>query len=196
VDWRIYHAIYGVSLHHHWVGTLFHAIEQASIPFMVIVTVALWLFARPGGSRKWKLAATAALGSAALALAVNRTISSLIWHRDRPYQTHAIAHPWSNSQDASFPSDHTSASFAIAFTVLMFDPLAGALFLLAAVIIGAGRLFIGAHYPGDVAAGVLVGFAAAIVVTRLLRPVISLLVRLVERVTDPILARAWRLSSK
>lgn len=193
MDWRVYKAIYGVSLHHHWVGSAFNAIEQASIPFMVVATVALWLFARPGGNRKWKLAATAALASAAVALGVNRLISSLIWHRDRPYQTHSIAHPWSSSHDASFPSDHCSASFAIAFAVLVFDPLAGAIFLVFAAVIAAGRLFIGAHYPGDVGAGFLVGLVSALVVARLLRPALALVVRGVERLTDPILAPLWRL---
>ncbi len=195
MDWRVYKAIYDVSLHDRWVGSLFHGIEQASIPFMVVVTVALWLLARPGGSRKWKIAATAGLASAAVALAINRVISHLIWHRDRPYQTHAIAHPWSSSTDASFPSDHASASFGIAFAVLLIDPVAGAVFLVFAAIIAIGRLFIGAHYPGDVGAGFLVGLVSALVVVKLLRPLVALLVRLVERVTDPILARLWRVSS-
>jgi undecaprenyl-diphosphatase len=196
VDWRLYRAIYDVSLHHHWLGSLFGDVEAASIPFMVVVTVGLWLLARPGGSPKWKVASAAALGSAALALAVNRAISGLVWHRDRPYQTHAVTHPWSNSTDASFPSDHASASFAIAFAVLLVDPLAGALFLLAALVIAAGRLFIGAHYPGDVGAGLLVGLASALVVARLLRPLLRLLVRAVEHLTDPLLRPLWRLSAK
>lgn len=191
MDYRVYHAIYGVSLHHHWVGSLFNGIETASIPFMVVITVALWLFSRPGGDRKWKLAAGSALASAGVALIVNRIIATA-WHRDRPYQTHAIAHPWSNSHDASFPSDHTSASFGIAFAVFMFDRLVGSLFLLAAAIIGIGRLFIGAHYPADVGAGVLVGLGAAILVVKLGRPVIAFCVRLVERLTDPVLGPLWR----
>ncbi|MGH3025798.1 MAG: phosphatase PAP2 family protein [Gaiellaceae bacterium] len=196
MDWRIYHAIYGVSLHHHWVGSLFSGIETASIPVMVVATVALWLLSRPGGDRKWKLASTFALASAALALGVNRAIASLVWHRDRPYLTHPISHPWSNTRDASFPSDHASASFAIAFAVLMVDTVAGALFLAAALVIAAGRLFIGAHYPSDVGAGFLVGLASAIVVVKALRPLLSRLVHLVERVTDPILAPLWRLTAK
>jgi undecaprenyl-diphosphatase len=195
VDWRVYRAIYGVSLHHHWVGTVFSDIETASIPFMVIVTVGLWLLARPGGSRKWKLAATAGLGSAALALGVNRLISSEIWHRTRPFLAHHIAHPWINSHDASFPSDHASASFAIAFAVLLLDPVAGAVFLVFALVISIGRLFIGAHYPGDVGAGFLVGLASALVVVGLARPFLRLLVRYVERLTDPVLAPLWRLSA-
>ncbi len=191
VDWRLYHAIYGISLHHRWVGSLFHGIEQASIPFMVVATVALWLFARPGGSGKWKLAAAGALLSAGLALAINRIIAAL-WFRERPFLSHRIAHPWINSHDASFPSDHASASFAIAFAVLMIDPLVGALYLVFALVISVGRLLIGAHYPGDVAAGLGVGLLASLAVMKLARPVLVKAVGLVERATDPIFRPVWR----
>ena len=191
MDWRVEKSIYSVSLHHHWVGSLFHGIEQASIPFMVIVTAALWLLSRPGGDRKWKLASGSAFAAAVVALVANQIIHAL-WDRPRPYEAHSISHPWSSSTDASFPSDHSSASFAIAFAVLMFDPLAGAIFLVFAIVIGVGRLFIGAHYPGDVLAGVLIGAVSAIVVVKLARPVIAFLVRLVERVTDPLLRPLWR----
>ena len=191
MDWRLYKAIYDVSLHHHWVGSLFHGIEAASIPFMVVVTCALWLFAPPGGSRKWKLAAGSALISAGVALAVNRILAA-IWFRQRPFLAHHIAHPWISSRDASFPSDHASASFAIAFAVLAFQPVAGGVFIVFALVIAVGRLFIGAHYPGDVAAGFLVGAASAILVVRAGRPVVGLAVRLVERVTDPLLRPIWR----
>jgi undecaprenyl-diphosphatase len=194
VDWRVYKAIYDVSLHHHWVGTVFSDVEQASIPFMVVATVGLWLLARPGGSPKWKLAAMSALGSAAVALGINRLISSEIWYRTRPFLSHHIAHPWIDSHDASFPSDHASATFAIAFAVLLLDPIGGAVFLFFALVISIGRLFIGAHYPGDIGAGFLVGLASALVVTRLLRPVVRFLVDHVQRLTDPVLAPLWRSS--
>jgi undecaprenyl-diphosphatase len=196
VDWRFYKAIYEVSLHHHALGTAFSDIEKVSIPLMVVVTVGLWLLARPGGSEKWKLAAVGGLGSAALALGINHLISSEIWDRKRPYLTHHIAHPWINSHDASFPSDHASATFAIAFAVLAFDVVAGGIFLFLALVISVGRLFIGAHYPGDVGAGFLVGLAAALVVAWLARPAVALLVRHVQRLTDPVLAPIWRLRTR
>jgi undecaprenyl-diphosphatase len=196
MDWRFYKAIYDVSLDHHAIGTAFSDIEKASIPFMIVATVGLWLLARPGGSEKWKLAAVSALGSAALALGINRLISSEIWDRKRPYLTHHIAHPWINSHDASFPSDHASATFAIAFAVLAFDAVAGGIFLFLALVISVGRLFIGAHYPGDVGAGLLVGLAAAFVIAWLTRPVVAVLVRNVQRLTDPLLAPIWRLTAR
>ena len=190
MDWQLYHAIYGVSLHHRWLGSLFHGIEQASIPFMVVAAVGLWLFARPGGSRKWKLAAAEALLASGVALAINRAIASF-WFRERPFLAHRIAHPWINSHDASFPSDHASASFAIAFVVLMVDPLVGLFYLGFALVIAVGRVLIGAHYPGDVAAGVLVGAFSAVVVMRFARPLITSAVGLLERFTDPVLRRLW-----
>lgn len=191
MDWRLYHAIYSLSLHHHWLGTLFSDVEKASIPFMVVVTAALWLFDRPGGVPRWKLASGSAFTAAALALVANLVIHAL-WDRPRPYETHTIAHPWSSSTDASFPSDHASASLAIAFTVLAFDLPVGIVFLVAAVLIAVGRVLIGAHYPGDIGAGLVVAAAASFVVVRFGRAFVLVLVRLVERVTDPLLRPLWR----
>ena len=154
---------------------------------------ALWLLARPGGSRKWKLASACALASAALALLMNQAIGK-IWHRQRPFAAHPGAHVWgSRCHDPPFPSDHASAAFAIAFAVFLFDRLVGSVFLAAAVVIGAGRVFIGAHYPLDVLAGSLVGLASALLLVRVARPLVDRLVRLVERATDPLLAPLWRL---
>jgi len=191
VDWRLYHGIYSTSLHHHWLGTAFSDVEKASIPFMVVATAALWLLSRPGGDRKWKLAAGSAFAAAALALLVNLVIHSL-YDRPRPYESHSIAHPWSSSTDASFPSDHASASLAIAFALLAFDLPIGIVFAVAAALIAVGRVLIGAHYPGDVGASIVVAFVSALVVVRYARPVIAFLVRAVERVTDPVLRPLWR----
>ena len=191
MDWRIYKAIYDVSLHHHWVGSLFHGVEAASIPFMVVATGALWFLSRPGGDRRWKLAAGNGFAAAAVGYAVNFVIHSM-WDRPRPYEAHTISHPWSSSTDASFPSDHASVSFAIAFAVIAVDATAGALLLVAAIVIAVGRLFIGAHYPSDILAGLAVGAVAAFVVVRLLRPVVDRVVRLVERISDPLVRPLWR----
>ena len=192
MDWRIYHAVNRFVTHHSWLGRLGHGVETYGVFLIAVAAFALWLLARPGGSRKWKIAAGSALGSAALGLLVNRVIASF-WHRDRPYQTHHVAHLWvSRTTDASFPSDHASAAFGIAVAVLLIDPLVGAAFLTLAVLIGVGRVLVGAHYPSDVLAGAAVGTFSAVLVVRLGRPLIALCVRLVERLTDPVLAVAWR----
>jgi undecaprenyl-diphosphatase len=189
MDWRLGHPIYELSLHHHWVGSLFDAVELASIPLVVVATGLLWFLGRPGAAgRRWKVACASAYAAAAVAYLLAFVMHQL-WARPRPYVTHAIAHPWSNATDPSFPSDHTTVSFAIAWVVFAFSRRVGALFLALAAVISIGRLFIAAHYPGDVATGVLVGGLAALIVVRLLRPFVVRVVKTVERLTDPLLDR-------
>src|SRR5881398_3617632 len=172
MDYRIYHAINQFVYHHAWLGRGLNVLENWAVPVIAVATFALWLLARPGGTRKWKLASACALGSAALALLINQVIGKL-WHRQRPFAAHPAAHVWgSRSQDPSFPSDHASAAFAIAFAVFLFDRIIGSIFL----------------------AGCLVGLASALLLSRVASPLIDRLVGLVERGTDPLLAPLWRLS--
>src|SRR5436190_19297107 len=193
MDYRLYHAVNQFAVDHSWIGSGLSVVESWAVPALAVATFALWLFPRPGSSRKWKLACASALASSALALLINQLVAQ-VWDRARPFAAHPSAHVWGNrSHDPSFPSDHASAAFAIAFAVFLFDRVVGSLFLAAAFVIGAGRVFIGAHYPADVVAGCLVGLASALLVVRISRPVMDRLVRLLERLTDPLLAFVWRL---
>jgi undecaprenyl-diphosphatase len=90
------------------------------------------------------------------------------------------------------PSDHATAALAIAVAVLLIDTGVGLAFLALAVLIAIGRVIVGEHYPGDVLVSTVIGLAAAFIVVRAGRPVIAFVVRLVERVTDPLLAFVWR----
>jgi undecaprenyl-diphosphatase len=188
MDYRIYHAINQFVVHHAWLGRGLAVAEKWAVPTIAIATFALWLLASPAASRKWKLASASALASAAVALLINQMIGQL-WHRARPFAAHPDAHVWgSRSHDPSFPSDHASAAFGIAFAVFQFDRIAGAIFLAAATFIGIGRVFVGGHYPVDVIAGCLVGLGSAMLVVRTGRPILDWFVRLIERATDPVLS--------
>jgi undecaprenyl-diphosphatase len=62
----------------------------------------------------------------------------------------------------SFPSAHSTASFACATAMTRIDPVAGILFALAAAI-AIGRPYLGMHYPSDVLGGALFGAALGLV---------------------------------
>lgn len=62
----------------------------------------------------------------------------------------------------SFPSAHTTASFAVATAMTRIDPVAATLFVLAAAI-SIGRPYLGMHYPSDVLGGVVLGTALGLV---------------------------------
>ena len=113
--------------------------------------------------------------------------------RQRPFTAHPDAHVWgARSHDPSFPSDHASAAFGIAFAIFLFDSVVGSFFLVAAALIAVGRVVVGAHYPADVLAGTLVGLGAALLVVRTAMPLIEWAVRLVERLTDPVVTALRR----
>ena len=192
MDYRSYHAINQFVYHHDWIGRSLNSVETWFVPLFGLAAIALWFLDRPGAVRKWKLATASALASAGLALLVAQVIGKA-WSRDRPFVTHPSAHVWgARSHDPSFPSDHATAAFAIASAILLFDATAGWIFVAAAIAIAAGRVFVGVHYPADVLAGALLGVASAVFVVRVGRPVIGWAVRLVERLTDPLVAPFWR----
>lgn len=157
-----------------------------------IATFALWFVSRPYRDLRWKRACLSALTAAGLALIANQLIAD-IWARPRPYVTHgALTHLLAApSPDPSFPSDHAAAAFAIAFSVLAFSRWAGVAFLFVATLIGLDRIALGLHYPSDVLAGLVVGCAAALVVTHLGRQWIDRAVALLSRVSDPLTRPVW-----
>jgi len=163
-----------------------------AVTLYAIATIGLWFLARPYGDLKWKLACASALVAAAVAMLGNQVISRA-WDRPRPYETHpASDHLLSApSPDPSFPSDHAAAAFAIAFAVLAFSRRGGLVFLAAATLIGLSRIALGMHYPSDVVAGALVGWAAAMLVTGFGGTWIMRLVVPLSSVSDRLLRPLW-----
>jgi membrane-associated phospholipid phosphatase len=163
VDYRLYHAINRFVADHAWLGRAGSAFEKWAVPVYAVAAIALWLLARPGGNPKWKLASASSLGAAALALLVNRVIAG-VWDRERPFAAHPSAHVWGGrSHDPSFPSDHATGAFALAFGIWLYDRTAGTVLLVLAAIMGFARVYVGTHYPGDVIAGALIGVGVATV---------------------------------
>ena len=166
---------------------------RLSVPLFVVATFALWFLARPYGVLRWKLATANALLAAAVAMLANQAIAH-VWLRARPFTTHPdgtvlLTAP---SPDPSFPSDHAAAAFALAVAVLLVNRRIGTLFLAAATLIAVSRVLLGVHYPGDVLAGAFVGAAAAVAVSRLGSRPLTALVRVVSRLTDPLVAAISR----
>jgi undecaprenyl-diphosphatase len=67
----------------------------------------------------------------------------------------------------SFPSGHTASSFASAWVLSTVWPKQAPAFFGVASLVGLSRIYLGAHYPGDVLSGALCGVSLAEVLRRL-----------------------------
>lgn len=112
---------------------------------------------RPARAHAWRLWFL-------LGLALNQLVL-LLAHRVRPYgagKTHLLI---TKSADRSFPSDHATASMAIAAAFLLQGMRRTKLaFLIAALLLMASRVYLGTLYASDVIGSAATGFIAALVV--------------------------------
>ena len=67
----------------------------------------------------------------------------------------------------SFPSGHTASSFASAWVLSTVWPRRAPVFFGLALMVGFSRIYVGAHYPGDVVSGAVCGVSLSEVLRRL-----------------------------
>ncbi|WP_433273644.1 phosphatase PAP2 family protein [Actinosynnema sp. CS-041913] len=106
-----------------------------------------------------------------------------VWEVDRPCRvlgsspTIVECPEWG---DWSFPSNHATVAGAAAVAILWCDRRLGVVAVVVAVFAAASRVFVGAHYPHDVLAGLALGAAVAgflPLVSRVVTPVVTRRVR-------------------
>jgi undecaprenyl-diphosphatase len=163
MDMSTVHALNAFLVHHDGVeDPLVAYVGAAEIVFLALLA-GLFTLARGFERHRARRGAVAAGVSAALALAIGQVLSALV-HRPRPFvadppAVHLFAR---HAADAGFPSDHATASFAIAVAILLRSRRWGYVALAMALVLSAGRVAMGFHYPTDVLAGAALGSAVAI----------------------------------
>lgn len=140
-------------------------VSAIGVPLLVLAVAAQWWRGADRPHNRHILVATGL--SFLLGLAINQLILLFV-HRVRPYDggvSHLLISP---SADPSFPSDHATATFAIAAGFLLHGMRRmGAWFLAAAVLMVTSRVYIGTHYVSDVLGGAATGIIAAMAVRML-----------------------------
>jgi len=160
VDLSLYHALNDFAYHHPWIGDIAKFFANDALFVVIALLVAGWLAPTWIVSEPLRRGIAAAGFSALLALGAVQVINHL-YDRARPFAHHAHHLLISHGADASFPSDHASALFAVSFALLLRRRSTGWIALLIALMVSVARVMVGVHYPTDVAAGILIGGAAA-----------------------------------
>ena len=135
------------------------AASQFGVPLLVLLVVLQW-WSKQDRLRIRHTCVAAGL-SFLIGLALNQIVLLFV-HRVRPYDaglTHLII---GRSADWSFPSDHATATIAIAAAFLLHGwRQRGFGLLIGALLICVSRIYVGTHYVTDVLGGAATGVVAA-----------------------------------
>lgn len=162
-----------------WLHGAFRFYANDGVVLFALLLIAGYLLAR--SRRDPLLMARSLLAGAGvlLAIAVNQPIVHAI-NEQRPYTqlpgALVLVH---RSLDGSFPSDHATMAGAAAAGLLLLDRRLGAVAAVAALLMAFTRVYVGAHFPIDVLAGLALGAAVAVLL-QLAAPALARVIRRLE----------------
>ncbi|MFI0965064.1 phosphatase PAP2 family protein [Streptomyces sp. NPDC021080] len=152
-----------------WFDSLVSSWSTYGLGLFAVLMVLGWWRARRESPRA-ALAALAVPVVVLVAYGIDLGVKLLV-REDRPCQSLRVAtlEACPAPGDWSFPSNHAAIAAAAAVALLFVSRRLGTVAVVAAGAMAASRVWVGVHYPHDVAAGVLVGTLVAMAAATLVR---------------------------
>ena len=129
--------------------------------YVIIGLVVLSWFVRGGSREETRLGVYTAILATVVALVIAKLIQHYYIH-PRPFVAHHVTLLVDHAADASFPSEHSTGSFALAAGLGLYRARWGVLLFALAILMSFARVFVGIHWPADVAMGAVIGIVVAI----------------------------------
>ncbi|MCU1367843.1 MAG: Undecaprenyl-diphosphatase [Ilumatobacteraceae bacterium] len=176
-----------------WAQPLFKANAGYGVVLFAVLLLAAYLQGRQRTDVTVVAASVWAAIAAMVALGIGQVIGSAV-DRARPYDTMANVHLLvDKTTDFSFPSDHATVAGAVAIGLLFANRKLGIAASILAVLMAFTRVYVGAHYPGDVLAGLALGGLVAAAGWFLIVPTLTKIARWISTTPlRPLVIRAPR----
>ncbi|GAB2451913.1 phosphatase PAP2 family protein [Nocardia tengchongensis] len=145
-----------------WLHTPMYDLTTYGPILIGVALLAGWWIARSRNDTRAVAAAVWAGAATLAALAVNQPIANTIAEQRPCNDRHDILVLVHCASDYGFPSDHAVLAGAAAAGLLIYTRRLGAFAAGFAVLLAFSRVYTGAHYPGDVLAGLVLGAAVAV----------------------------------
>ncbi|RKP58128.1 undecaprenyl-diphosphatase [Cohnella endophytica] len=146
-----------------WFDDLMTFCAQDIVWIMIAILGFLWI---TGKENNQKTVFYACLTTVVALLVASLIISPMVNH-PRPFVDHQVHQLIAHAPDASFPSDHATFAFSLAFSILFAKRKTGVALLALAVITGIARVFVGVHYPADIGGAILLSFIIGFLVHKM-----------------------------
>lgn len=188
MDASLFRIVNGFADRTGWLHPPAVAFAKYGIAAFALVLLAGWWL----GRQRPETTTLAAVACAVVAVFVALGAAQLIGHvvgRARPYDAMTGMRVLvSRTTDFSFPSDHATAAGAVAGGLWFVDRRLAQVAVGLALLMALTRVYVGAHYPGDVLAGLVLGSATAAGVHLLASgPMAALLGRLARSPLRPLI---------
>lgn len=121
----------------------------------LIALVALVFWLTQSKSQKIKMSLGVILGVVVAVILVK--IAGKLYYHPRPFVVENIQPLVRHGVDNGFPSEHATFAALLAGSIYFFNKRLGLGLLVAAVLVGLGRIWADVHYPVDVIAGLATG---------------------------------------
>ncbi|MFF2951880.1 phosphatase PAP2 family protein [Kitasatospora sp. NPDC057965] len=164
IDGGLYRRVVGwADAAPHWFNRLVEVWSLIGLGLFALLMLAAWWRAR-GGAAAVQARVLASPLIVVVAYAVNSGFKGLVEEVRPCDQLHVrnTLEACPGAGDWSFPSNHTVIAVAAAVALWFADRRIGAVAAVAAVLMGASRVWVGVHYPHDVLVGALVGLLVAL----------------------------------
>jgi undecaprenyl-diphosphatase len=193
MDASLYRAVNRLAQRTGWLHPAATAFAKYGIALFAGALLVAWWQARQREGTTSVAAVVCAVAAVFAALGAAQLVGHAVG-RARPYDAIASVRVLvPRTRDFSFPSDHATVAGAVAAGLWLVDRRLGRLVAGLAVVMALSRVYVGAHYPGDVVAGLALGAAAALAVNRLAaRRVARPLARLARSPLGPLIAAGER----
>ncbi|WP_406204608.1 phosphatase PAP2 family protein [Kitasatospora sp. NBC_01560] len=164
IDGGLYRRVVGwADAAPYWLDQLVKVWSAIGLGLFAVLMVLAWWRARGAGPAVMARVLASPLIVIA-AYAVNSAFKSLV-EEVRPCAqlgVRSTLEACPGTGDWSFPSNHTVIAFAAATALWFADRRLGRIAVVAAVLMGASRVWVGVHYPHDVLVGAVVGVLVAV----------------------------------
>ncbi|MGZ7149220.1 undecaprenyl-diphosphatase [Bacillus sp. BC08] len=154
----IFRAINDLGKQYSFLNSAMIFLAEYMVYIFALIVLAYW-FTRP---RKNKMMVIQAM----VAFVIAEVIGKIAGKFHLNYQPFAVLPDVNklvdHTVDNSFPSDHAILFFSICFSFWLVRNKAGWLWLILAFCVGISRIWVGVHYPFDVAIGALIGCVSAL----------------------------------
>lgn len=171
LDTRIFYDINHFARDTPWLQPIVSGYAAYGVVLFAVLLLAGWWTARNDANPACMVAAGWAPLGVLAALGVNQLVAAAV-NETRPCQALRDIVVLHCNTDPGFPSDHAVMAGAVTAGVWLVSRRLGVLAAIAAAVMAFARVFIAAHYPQDVLAGLALGAVVSVVGYALVRPLL------------------------